>query len=169
MVCRRSGFWGERGGSGEHRTEVTEVTEELRGSRWGMGVGAGKFLVDTGASGRGKRRIGESIARRSQRSRRGIWVGARDIFGGERGFWARKARTGESIARRSRRGLGLGLGLVRGTFLGDSGAFERESRASRKASHRGHGGVGGSRRGLGWWWKFLVDTGLLGEKYASFA
>ncbi len=53
----------------------------------------------------------ESIAQRSQRSQRGIWVGG-FAFCEHRGFWREMCEIGESIAQRSRRSQ-------RGIWVGD--------------------------------------------------
>jgi hypothetical protein len=56
-----------------------------------------------------------------------------------------------------------GLGLVAEAFLVDKGDSGRGTGESGRASNRGN------RGGLGLVGEFLVNTGLLGEKYASFA
>ena len=54
---------------GKHRTEVTEVTEE------GLELPARNSIGDNHGVWARIRRNGESIAQRSRRSQRGIWVG----------------------------------------------------------------------------------------------
>ena len=100
----RLGFWaGKARVRGEHRTEVTEVTEG--------GSGSGRLLVDGLASGRERRVSGESIAQRSRRSQRGDWEGERLLVDGLVSGRERRA-SGESIAQRSRSGDWEGEGSL---------------------------------------------------------
>jgi hypothetical protein len=69
---------------GEHRTEVTKVTEE------DLRFDCGRVFGGRLGFWAGKTPIGESIAQRSRRSQRRIKVRLRKIFGVQLGFWAGK-------------------------------------------------------------------------------
>ena len=94
-------FLGEKDAlRGEHRTEVTEATEE------GLRIEAGRrkviwwtvwFLGEKDAL------RGEHRTEVTEVTEGGLRLGGGRLFGGLFGFWVRKTRFGESIARRSRR------------------------------------------------------------------
>jgi hypothetical protein len=162
------GFWaGKEADRGKHRTEVTEVAE---GDRWGLGLGRGRFLWTTGLLGE-KRAVGEEHRTEVTEVTEGTgrWWG----LGLGRFLWT-TGLLGEKRADRGEHrtevtevteGIGRwwGLGLVAEAFLVDKGDSGRGTGESGRASNRGN------RGGLGLVGEFLVNTGLLGEKYASFA
>jgi hypothetical protein len=82
-------FLGEDPHRGEHRTEVTEVTEgDLR-------FDGPTLLVDGMASGRERRASGKASHRGHGGHRGGFEVRRPNAFGGQHGFWAGKTRIGE--------------------------------------------------------------------------